>query len=175
MGFFGKLFGKGAPDIDPHLASSPTINTNTAPNRIAYDPNLIQALLHDHAQLGAIYSQIGAADEADNFDEVRRLLALFKTRLEAHVLTENVRFYNFLEQSMAGDNNNVDLMRDFRREMNDIVRQVLTFTRKYLPNDLPLTVRKGFRADYTAIHAVLERRLDSEESSLYPLYQPVSH
>ncbi|HET8898559.1 MAG TPA: hemerythrin domain-containing protein [Rhodanobacteraceae bacterium] len=174
MGFFGKLFGKGSQETVLRPTTL-TVDATSVPRRIGYDPALVQNLLHDHTQLGLVYSQIGDADQAGNLDEVRRLLAVFKSRLEAHVLAENVRFYNYLEQSIHDDATNTELMRGFRREMNEIVRQVLAFVRKYLASDLPPAARRAFAVDYAAMREVLEHRFDSEEGHLYPLYQPASH
>lgn len=172
MGFFRKLFGRGnGAGAGPTTASAARLQPGPATG-IRYDAELIPALLDDHAQLGDLFARIGQAHEARDFAAVRELLGTFKSRLQAHVLVENVRFYNYVEQSLAGDETNAQLMRSFRRDMNTIVRQVLEFVRKY-EEASSAAAFAGFEADYSAVGALLERRLDSEESQLYPLYRKV--
>lgn len=159
MGFFRKLLGKK--DIDV-----------ATPHGIGYDPGLVASLLHDHAELGALFGRIGELHRAGVYGEMRALLVSFKSRLEAHVLTENVRFYNYLEQSLGDEPDNAEVMRDFRRDMNGIARGVIEFVKKYQHSDFSVTEQKQFAADYDKVGRMLEQRLDSEESNLYPLYRP---
>lgn len=54
---------------------------------------------------------------------------MFKTRLESHLLTENYRLYAYLEDRLSADPENSELMRDFRREMREIAKDVMGFIR----------------------------------------------
>ncbi len=169
MGFFRSLFGKGSAD------SGAVTVTASAPagNAIGHDPRLIQSLLDDHAKLGALFARLGSQAEIGRYDEVRSLLAQFKSSLQAHILTENVRFYTYLERSLQGDAHSAETMREFRREMNTIAREVVDFTKKYQDARFTSTAEsRQFNTDYKAIGVLLERRLDNEEHSLYPMYQP---
>ena len=176
MGFFGRLLGHPTAEappatVKPVARPDPTPVPSPGPTQgIAYDPKLVPSLLEEHAQLGKLFGQIGEMHRAGNADGVCRLLSQFKSRIEAHVLTENVRFYNFLEQSMRGDGANVELMRSFRRDMNDIVRQVINFVKRYQQEYPTPQGAASFGAAYQEIAVLLERRLDSEEGSLYPMY-----
>lgn len=170
MGFFRKLLGQqDKPPATPINAAPIPVAT---PHKIGYDAKLITSMLQDHAELGRIFGNIGDAQKAGNFDDIRPLLIQFKTRLEAHVLTENVRFYNYLEQSLAGDATNTGTIHSFRREMNGIARSVVDFVKRYQSSNFTLEERRQFATDYDAVGKVLEQRLDSEENNLYPLYQP---
>lgn len=170
MGFFRKLLGQNdaAPAVPANAAPIPS----AAPRQIGYDPKLVDSLLHDHSELGRIFASIGDAQQTGNFDDIRPLLINFKSRLEAHVLTENVRFYNYLQQSLGDDPDNTSVMHDFRREMNGIARGVVDFVKKYQSSGFTPDERRQFAADYAAVGKLLEQRLDSEENNLYPLYQP---
>lgn len=170
MGFFRKLLGQN--DATPAIPANATPIPAAAPRQIGYDPKLIDSLLRDHAELGRIFSSIGEAHKTGNFNEIRPLLINFKSRLEAHVLTENVRFYNYLEQLLASDPNNTGVMHDFRREMNGIARGVIDFVKKYQSSNFTPEERRQFASDYEAVGKILEQRLDNEENNLYPLYQP---
>jgi len=170
MGVFRKLLGKQ--DTPPATPANATPIPAAAPRQIGYDPRLINSLLQDHAELGRIFGNIGDALKAGTFNDIRSLLIQFKTRLEAHVLTENVRFYNYLEQSLAGDANNTGVMHDFRREMNNIARSVVDFVKKYQSSTFTPEDRRQLATDYDSVGKILEQRLDNEENNLYPLYQP---
>lgn len=170
MGFFRRLLGQqdNPPAVPVNAAPVPT----AAARKIGYDDKLVNSLLQDHAELGRIFGTIGDAQKNGNFGDMRPLLIQFKTRLEAHVLTENVRFYNYLEQSLSDDATNTGTMHSFRREMNGIARSVVEFVKKYQSSNFTPEERRQFAADYDAVGKVLEQRLDSEENNLYPLYQP---
>ncbi len=169
MGFFSKLFGSGtqsgeAPPATPQAAAP------RASEGIGHDPKLIESLLKDHARLGALYGELGRAVEARKYDEARRILNQLKSGIQAHVLTENVRLYSYLEQSMRGDEASSEIFRSFRLEMNDIVRKLLAFVTKYQDPNLPESTWHEFTHDYAVVREVLEHRLDSEETRLYPMY-----
>ena len=90
----------------------------------SYDSRLIESLKHDHHSLVELFQQIGQTAERGRFHELPALLVAFKTGLESHVIAENVRFYNYVENSLSGDEENLLLIRSFRREMNAIARGV---------------------------------------------------
>ena len=172
MGILGKLFSSNdaAKDAKPHDTRPQEI----APHRtIRYDQALLDSLLRDHVELGALYQRIGKLMQEGQYDEIRAELVNFKTRLEAHILTENVRFYTYLEQSLSDDAHNAEMMRDFRREMNTIARSVVTFVKKYqISGTFDASLQAAFARDYQSVGELLKQRLGREESSLYPLYQP---
>lgn len=170
MGFFRKLLDQQ--DKPPATPINATPIPAATPHKIGYDAKLISSMLQDHAELGRIFGNIGDPQKIGNFDDIRSPLIQFKTRFEAHVFTENVRFYNYLEQSLAGDATNAGTMHTFRREMNGIARSVVDFVKKYQSSQFPQDDRRQFATDYDAVGKVLEQRLDSEENNLYPLYQP---
>lgn len=161
MGLFRQLL-----DQEGSLAHGP------AAGHVGYDPRLLDSLLHDHAELGRLYGCIGAAAGSGNFDEIRLLLATFKSRFDAHLLTENLRFYNYLEQSLANDPDNLRMLGSFRKEMNAIAHDVVGFIKQYLEDGIDPEALPRFQQDYAAIGKRLEHRLDCEEDSLYRLYRP---
>lgn len=174
MGFFRTFLGKRdkTPVASQVALASSLATPSTTLLKISYDPKLIDSLLRDHAELGRIFGNIGEAQKAGNYADIRPLLIQLKTRLEAHVLTENVRFYNYLQQSLAGDTTDSSTMYSFRREMNGIARSLVEFVKKYQSCGFSPDERRQFATDYDAVGKVLEQRFDSEENNLYPLYQP---
>ncbi|TAN08063.1 MAG: hemerythrin domain-containing protein [Rhodanobacteraceae bacterium] len=149
--------------------------TTAAPGRveaILYDPRLIDALLRDHAELGRLFTQLGAVGKTGNLGEARSLLLTFQARLKAHVVAENVRFYDYLEQSLAHEPETLHVVRTYRRKMVAIGRTVFAFVQKYQTSTFTPGERRQFAADYETVGAALESRLDNEEDNLYRLYRP---
>ena len=128
---------------------------------------------HDHRELVHAYEQIGLLPERDRWDQLPARLLAFKSQLEAHLLAENVRFYNYVENSLVGDEENMRLIRDFRREMNGIARAVVDFVKKYHVYEFDDFTRKSFLKEYAVVGGLLAQRIQREESNLYPLYQPI--
>ncbi|MBD8899908.1 hemerythrin domain-containing protein [Rhodanobacter sp. DHG33] len=171
MGIFGKLFKQKSSAADDSVRAAPHAD-EPAHRTIHYDPNLVDSLKRDHGELVTLYQRIGNLLQDGHHDEIRGELVNFKTRLEAHILTENVRFYTYLEQSLREDAHNAELMRDFRREMNTIARGAVNFVKKYQgPGTLDASSHEEFAKDYAAVGELLAQRIGREESSLYPLYQ----
>ena len=169
MGLFSKLFGKK--DTNNKLPAVNPPNTTGAPRAISYDPSLVDTLKRDHGDLVGQYQRLGQLQQLGRYNDIRGELVNFKTRFEAHILTENVRFYTYLEQSLMNDGHNAELMRDFRREMNTIARGVVTFVKKYQAAEFTVAEREQFDQDYQAVGGLLSQRIEREESSLYPLYR----
>jgi hemerythrin-like domain-containing protein len=144
-----------------------------APRIPRYDSSLIPSLKHDHHNLVEMYEQIGRLAEMGRFRELPATLVAFKTALESHVISENVRFYNYVENSLSGDDENIQLIRSFRKEMNAIARGVVDFVKKYQRYDFDETMRQSFLREYAAVGGLLAQRIQREENNLYPLYQQV--
>lgn len=169
MGLFSKLFGSKSTNGNESSAHQSAHASSS--RTISYDPSLVASLRHDHGELVAQYQRLGELHQLGRFNEIRSELINFKTRFEAHILTENVRFYTYLEQSLADDLHNAELMRDFRREMNTIARGAVGFVKKYQISEFGLADREQFSQDYKTVGGLLTQRIEREESSLYPLYQ----
>jgi len=153
------------------MPQSRVINTSVAARVPRYDSSLIPSLKHDHHNLVEVFEQIGRLAEMGRFRELPATLVAFKTALEGHVITENVRFYNYVENSLAGDDENLQLIRSFRREMNVIARSVVDFVKKYQRYDFDEHTRQAFLREYAAVGGLLAQRIQREEGNLYPLYQ----
>ncbi|HET7932226.1 MAG TPA: hemerythrin domain-containing protein [Rhodanobacteraceae bacterium] len=138
---------------------------------IRYDRNLIDTLLRDHAELGRLFSRIGKAGKAGDVGEARSLLISFKARLKAHIVVENARFYDYLEQASAGDPRTLRLLRGYRREMAQIARNLFAFVRQYHGSQFLAEELAQFNDDHAVVGKQLEHRLDAEEDNLYRLYR----
>jgi hypothetical protein len=168
FGLFGK---KGSnPSPSPH---PPQEEARTAPGtEIRYAPDLINTLKHDHQSLLALYGEIDKAFQEKRYHEVSTMLGEFKGQLHAHLLTENVRLYIYLDRSLAHDPSSSELIRGFRKEMDEIARTALGFLRKYETIGVDEQLASHFDTDFRTIGKVLVERIEKEENTLYPLYLP---
>lgn len=139
---------------------------------IHYDPRLLNELLRDHAELGWLFGRIGDTAKAGDAGEARSLLITFKARLKAHIVAENVRFYDYLEQSLTSGSDTARMVSRYRREMTNIAGEVLAFIDRYQSSAFGPSDRLQFAAEYEVVGRALEHRLDSEEDNLYRLYRP---
>lgn len=156
----------------PRAEDSSAVNYSRQARAIQYDPKLVPQLRDDHAELLSTYSRVNVLLSEGRFNEIPRALKQFKTRLEGHLLTENVRFYNYVEQQLADDPVNIEIIKDFRKEMNGIARTVVGFLKKYITNGVNAGNFNTFRKEYQAIGSALQDRIEREERDLYALYWP---
>lgn len=174
LDFLRKLFGGGQGPRSQALPQGvPPVEQRRAGFGIAYDAGLVPALKRDHADLVKLYGAIGERAQQGDFQQVPQMLMAFKVHLEGHLIAENVRFYNYVENAMQGDSESTALVRSFRREMNAIARGVVDFVKKYQISTFDQQARDEFLADYKTVYGLLAQRIEREEASLYPLYMPI--
>jgi regulator of sigma D len=141
-----------------------------ASNGISYSPTLIDSLKDDHSDLIEMYSEIAHIMAAGHYDAIPEALTSFKTKLDVHLLTENLRFYCYLEQNLTGHAAELELMKSFRREMSNIARSVVGFVRKWQFTVITKANKDSFLDEYAQIGAALTQRIEREENTLYTLY-----
>lgn len=167
MGSFRQLLAASEAVPTPPVAA-----VRDCAGKILYDPRLLDSLLSDHVELGRLFGRIGDAGNAGEARELRSLLVTFKARLKAHLVVENMRFYDYLEQSLADEPETARMVLNYRRKMTRIASDVFDFIQKYQSSRLTPKERRQFTPDYEMVGAELEQRLDSEEDNLYRLYRP---
>lgn len=169
------MFGLIKKVLSSEVEQSPrTLSHETSvrgPRAIAYDAALVPSLKRDHGDLVRLFTEIGNQAADRRYGGVPAMLTTFKTHFEGHLIAENVRFYNYVENLMQDDPENLLLIRSFRREMNNIARGVVDFVKKYQINYFDQRTHEAFLEDYRAVGALLAQRIEREEASLYPLYQ----
>lgn len=170
IGLIRKVLGT-EPRQSPRGAVREPDASMRAPRAIAYDAALVPALMRDHGDLVQQFTDIGDLAMERRYAAVPAMLTTFKTHFEGHLIAENVRFYNYVENSMQDDPENLALIRSFRREMNAIARGVVDFVKKYQIHHFDQRTHEAFLEDHRAVGALLAQRIEREESSLYPLYQ----
>ncbi len=168
FGLFGKKEGSQSAEPAPAQAE-----TYTAPGtQIHYSAELINGLKSDHQSLLTLYGKIDSEFKEGRYEEVSSLLNDFKSELNSHLLTENVRLYIYLERSLAHDPTTGELIHGFRKEMDEIAKVALGFLKKYETIGVDAQLASHFGPDFKTIGEVLVERIQKEEHTLYPLYQP---
>lgn len=155
----------------PELANGADGPADRASRKIAYDPNLIASLEQDHETLVRVFGKVWKEGyENEDYDVLANHLNEFKALFQSHLLKENIKFYAYLEQSMHADSHSVGVVREFRRDMNEIANAVISFCKKYSRPEFTRLASDSFRKEYQAIGQALVRRVQLEERDLYSLY-----
>jgi len=165
--FVKRLFGISPKQDDQADRHQKPIAPGT---QIRHDPGLVEQLKNDHQNLLTLYGEVIKAFEAADYKGVTDKLREFRTDLQGHLLTENLRLYVYLEHLFAHDETNYELIHGFRREMDGIARTALTFLKKYEAIGVDADLEKAFKEDFAIIGKVLGERIHKEEATLYPLY-----
>jgi len=166
MNLLAKIFGNQASPGNTSTATS-----DRQPHGIGYDSELVRDLVADHHKLAAYRNHIEAALETGQLTEIPKILAEWKLALQAHIMVENVRFYTYLQQHLAGDPDVSAFLSDLRHEMDGIARTLVKFANTYSGVDTIIKAGAArFRADLTEMTLRLGKRLQVEESRLYTLY-----
>lgn len=178
MFLFDLLFGKREKAVveDVALQSSGSPTTATSQSHVApgtsihYHPDLIAKLTGDHQVLLKLFGETRAAAENGNVAQAAGRLEEFRVALQAHLLTENIRLYVYLEHALAADAQSHTLVHEFRHEMDEIGKAVVGFLGKYRDLAARPELAADFSSDLDGVGQVLVERIQREESTLYPLY-----
>jgi hemerythrin-like domain-containing protein len=139
---------------------------------ISYRPNLVNDLKGDHQHLLGLYSSVLESINKLEYGKIAGQLEVFKTDFNAHLGTENIKFYGYLEQQIKENESseNYKQIRNFRREMNSIANAVNKFLSNWISTGVDSASVNEFTAELKDIGAALVKRIESEENSLYPIY-----
>jgi hypothetical protein len=159
-----------APVTNPTRTELPS--SFSAASAIPYQGDLIGQLKDDHQAQLASFASIKQAYAEKQFTQLVEELDRFRAMVQAHLLVENVRLYSYLEQQMAVDPANHQLIKEFRHEMSGIGRDVMGFLGKYREMGNNPALVKTFGTDFEKIGQVLVDRIQREEKALYSLYLP---
>ncbi|MFT4630080.1 MAG: methionine salvage enolase-phosphatase E1 [Arenicella sp.] len=140
---------------------------------VKYDNELIAKLEKEHRLLMEVFGRIWSEGyEASDFVVLTLHLRDFKSKFQSHLLKENVKFYAYLEQSVRRDAHSLSIVRDFRKDMNDIANEVISFCKKYGDLEGVKAHQELFATEYQGVAQALLKRVQLEERDLYSLYLP---
>ena len=137
-----------------------------------YDPNLIASLKSDHAALRETLDELENYILHQHFAKIPAMLARFGEALQNHLDEERDHFYRHVALCVQHDPAQSAFVQRTSVHMDGIARQVQIFTKHYKSIGVSRVNRDAFRHDLEVIAALLNERIELEETSLYALYQP---
>jgi len=169
---FEKLLGREPNTATTTKKNGPNNTQRYAPKtKIAYKPNLVSNLQKENQELVSLYMDAMTAAQNRKSELVKELLTEFKDSFVDHLLKENTSLYIYLRQS-AKRSSSQDAIKSVKGEMDQIGRKV----RKFLDHsiDEQTIIDAKFVLDMQDIGAVLMKRIEQEETFVYPHYRPSS-
>ena len=139
-------------------------------SRLNYSPDLVRGLKGDHAELLKLYAELERMAIEGRYAAIPATLGHFKSKLDMHLLNENLHFYCYVEERAGGEQDR-ELIRGFRAEMNTIARAVLHFVKTYRQAGVHPANGQTFTAELRQVGAQLLQRIEREEQDLYALYR----
>jgi hypothetical protein len=140
--------------------------------RYRHSPRLVATLQRDHDELLRQHAEIERLATGRRFAELPAALAGFRSSFDLHVLDENLKFYGYVEERVAGRPEDAELVRGFRSEMNSIARAVANFIKKYRSLGVDAATLPDFLVELRQVGLLLIKRIEREEKELYALYRP---
>lgn len=154
----------------------PLIEYSPAPGTaIRYSPNLVEELKEDHREFFDLQRAVVSALHTGHMETIPALLQRFDSLLTAHLLTEQVRLYAYMDAYFANDRHTREMLREYRVEMDRIGSSVRKMIKKYRALATDRHLHHDIEADMEELRQVLDERMNREEVTLYPLYMPVSN
>lgn len=169
------MFGLFKKQEKKKAAPATPVMSQASNKGISYDQSLIDQFEAEHQSLISLFGKIKTSAESQDFKGVQKYLKKFTSVLRGHLLTENVKLYVYLSKALANDIENKEIMMTFRQEMMQIGRVVNQFVTRYEQTIWDNDMKANFLDELLAIGDVLVRRIEQEESVLYPLYMPEDH
>ncbi|MCL2524773.1 MAG: hemerythrin domain-containing protein [Betaproteobacteria bacterium] len=174
MSFLDFLFGRKRKDTQEQVLEKPEEAPKHAPGtQISYSPDLVPQLHEEHQKLVEIFGMINTAFAKNDLPLTAKFIDEFRRDIQAHLLTENIRFYIYLEHSLEKDSESLYLVHSFRQEMDTIGKAVLAFLSQYKDIGTRPDYALPFGRDLEEVGKILVDRIRREEETLYPLYLPI--
>lgn len=159
---------------DRHSESStprPSIYPRAPGTSIGYDPLLIKRLRDDHQRLLDIFAAIQGLVTTADYDGVKRKLGELRILLQEHLVIVTNKFYVYIARQLASDREKAAVVSGHRRAMLSNSREIMDFLGTYSAIRLDDRSVEMFQTELMEIGAALVRRLEHEESELFPLYR----
>lgn len=159
--------------IDQAQTRAPSNEQRTTPygkDGIRRDDALIQKLKEDHRVLLAMYGDINSSAQAGKWRLVESGLLDFSTTLTDHLLTESIKLYTYLKQEHRTDEDAFASIQSFSSEMARIGKTVKAVLDNYKDISVSPEKQNTFTEDWQGLGHALGKRIQREETSLYPLY-----
>lgn len=174
MSIFSWIKSIFSPKSQSNVAISDNLEQEKNNSEIVYRKNLVDNLKHDHQNLLSLYGVILKSANELKYTEIIQNLEEFKLNFSTHLQAENVKLYVFLEQHLKNEDEEFKKMRKYRREMRDIESAVNKFLNSWIESGVTQHTVAEFKQQLKSIGEALVKRIESEETSLYPMYNQKS-
>lgn len=144
-------------------------------NPISYDQGLLELLRQDHRRLIRQVQELQKLHAQGQHKQIRNKLSEFRSLLQTHLMTENVRLYGYLTYHLGAHSEDARRAGDFRREMYGLGHQVMTFVKCYHDAGVTQENAAQFGKELAELGVLLVRRIRREETDLFPLYGAPRH
>ena len=176
LAFLFKLARRNRPRADPETRDGPARLARAMQQAdgatLAYRPDLVTELTHEHRLLEAGFASLAAAHRRGDVEGCIFLLRAFTNLLRAHLLKENLQIYRYLKHALPSGHAAAARTAALRTEMQEIGRTLNAFTNAYLGATWNEERRRQLGRDLSEIGQILAQRILIEERALYPLYLP---
>ncbi len=162
------LFGKSNKKDEPTKQSLPG-------TEVYYHPHLLEELLADHVDLLKLFGKIDTAYKKGDTKLTIETLNEFSNELRMHLLIENTKLYIYLRHSLADMPEQAKIARVFQQEMRGIGKVLNEFVTKFSVDSWTDEEREAFGEQLANIGGILVQRIETEEETLYPLYNEPNH
>ncbi|MEO8672104.1 MAG: hemerythrin domain-containing protein [Tahibacter sp.] len=142
--------------------------------RDAFRADLIPVLHAEHRELLALFARMEQASLLDDEHTCRAVLQRFTALLREHLSTENRHLYGYFSRRADAHPDASRQVAQMSTEMLRIGRELHGFIATYSQGEWSRDQQIQLRKDVYRVGAILRRRIDAEESRLYPLYQASS-
>jgi len=144
------------------------------PTGLAYDPGLIAEFLDTHQKLVYLHGHARSCAAVGDWKGTSAALGAFRIELTDHLVSEGIRLYVYLKQSLKDEPEVQAQMRHFATEMHGIGAAVMKYLDAVRDIATETYQRAGFIEQWDQIGGTLVQRIQREEKVLYPMYQPFS-
>jgi len=139
---------------------------------ISYVPTLVPELIDEHKGMVKHLAQVLSSFDRKEISMTKKLLDQFKQETIAHVYKETTKLYLYLQYALTDQPDKFTKMRRMRKEMDSIVAYTMTFLEKYETLETDRQKQNTFQAEMEELRDRWLKRVETEESLLFPLYQP---
>lgn len=160
LGFFQKFFKVRCKFATTELKKSASAIAGIKP-RARFDDVLSPYLRDDYvgenyALLFDLYRKVYSEGyEASDHDAMLRHLQDFRSTFQEVLIKESSEFYRYLQQNCKDETSSLDVIKDFRTNMNGIAAVVIPFCQKYRESTLMTSHDHQFESDYREVGRAL--------------------
>ena len=141
--------------------------------QIHFEADLIVQLEKEHVRILKSLQKIYVAFELKNSKYTIKKLKKFKIKFTDYLILEIPKLYIYLEHSFSKNSKKQNQVKEIRRDIRKISKEVLDFVDKYRVKLENKKKTKKLRRDFVNIYLTLKKRFKREEKKLFPLYKDI--